>query len=88
MTRSISLLGATGSVGEQTLDLIRRNRDEWRVEALTANCSAQKLAQMAREFDAKLAVVGDKNCLPELREALSGADIETAGGPAAGIPAG
>ncbi|SMQ73850.1 1-deoxy-D-xylulose 5-phosphate reductoisomerase [Altererythrobacter xiamenensis] len=83
MTRSISILGATGSVGEQTLDLIGRNREEWRVEALTANCSAQKLAQMAREFGAKLAVVGDENCLPELREALAGTDIETAGGPAA-----
>lgn len=37
MTRSISILGATGSVGEQTLDLVRRNRDDWRVVALTAN---------------------------------------------------
>ena len=83
MTRSISILGATGSVGEQTLDLIARNRDQWRVEVLTANRSAAKLAQMARAFDAKLAVVGDETCLPELREALSGTDIETAGGPAA-----
>ena len=83
MTRSISILGATGSVGEQTLDLIARNRDQWRVEVLTANRSAAKLAQMARAFDAKLAVVGDEACLPELREALSGTDIETAGGPAA-----
>lgn len=80
MTRSISILGATGSVGEQTLDLIRRNRDEWQVEALTANCSAAKLAEMAREFEAKLAVVGDESCLPELRDALAGSGIEPAGG--------
>ncbi|ALE15996.1 1-deoxy-D-xylulose 5-phosphate reductoisomerase [Altererythrobacter epoxidivorans] len=83
MTRSISILGATGSVGEQTLDLIRRNRNEWQVEALTANCSVAKLAQMAREFGAKLAVVGDEACLPELREALAGSGIEAAGGRAA-----
>ena len=80
MTRSISILGATGSVGEQTLDLISRNRDEWLVEVLTANCSASKLGQMARDFDAKHAVVGDESCLPELREALAGTDIEAAGG--------
>ncbi|MBO6945696.1 1-deoxy-D-xylulose-5-phosphate reductoisomerase [Altererythrobacter sp.] len=83
MTRSISILGATGSVGEQTLDLIRRNRDDWRVDALTANCSAQQLAAFAREFDAKIAVVSDESCLAELREALAGTDIEAAGGRAA-----
>ncbi len=80
MTRSISILGATGSVGASTLDLIRRNRGDWQVEALTANCSVQELAKLAREFGAKLAVVGDESCLPDLREALSGSGVETAGG--------
>lgn len=80
MTRSISILGATGSVGEQTLDLIRRNREGWQVEALTANCSAVELAEAAKEFGAKIAVVGDNNCLPELREALAGSDVEPAAG--------
>ncbi|MEP5778728.1 MAG: 1-deoxy-D-xylulose-5-phosphate reductoisomerase [Erythrobacter sp.] len=80
MTRSISILGATGSVGEQTLDLIGRERDKWRVEALTANCSAEKLASMACDFGAKIAVVGDEACLPELRDALAGSGIEAAGG--------
>ncbi|MFL0356962.1 1-deoxy-D-xylulose-5-phosphate reductoisomerase [Erythrobacter sp. GH1-10] len=78
--RSITILGATGSIGASTLDLVRRNPDAWKVEALTANCSAQELARLAREFGAKLAVVGDESCLGELREALSGTDIETAGG--------
>ena len=87
MTRSISILGATGSVGEQTLDLIGRERDKWQVEALTANCSAEKLASMARDFGAKIAVVGDEACLPELREALAGSGIEAAGGSAALIEA-
>lgn len=80
MTRSITLLGATGSIGASTLDLVRHNRDDWRVEALTANCSARELAKLAREVDAKIAVVGDESCLPELREALAGSGIEAAGG--------
>ncbi|MEL7317396.1 MAG: 1-deoxy-D-xylulose-5-phosphate reductoisomerase [Pseudomonadota bacterium] len=80
MARSLTLLGATGSIGESTLDLIRHNREDWTVEALTANCSATELAGLAREFGAKIAVVGDERCLPELREALAGTDIEAAGG--------
>ncbi len=81
--RSITILGATGSIGASTLDLVRRNRDEWRVVALTANCQAAELARLAREFGAELAVVGDEGCLPELREALAGSGIEAAGGAAA-----
>ncbi len=80
MTRSITLLGATGSIGASTLDLVRRNRDDWQVEALSANCSAKELAALAIEFGAKVAVVGDETCLPDLREALSGSGIEAAGG--------
>ena len=80
MTRSITLLGATGSIGASTLDLIRHNRSDWQVEALTANCSAKELAVLAREFGAKVAVVGDETCLPELRDALEGSGVEAAGG--------
>src|SRR5690606_36919546 len=83
MTRSISILGATGSIGASTLDLIRRDREAWRVVALTANCQAQELAALAKEFSAEIAVVADESCLPELREALSGSGIEAAGGPQA-----
>ncbi|AOL23912.1 1-deoxy-D-xylulose-5-phosphate reductoisomerase [Erythrobacter litoralis] len=83
MTRTLTLLGATGSIGASTLDLVRRNPDDWRVEALTANCSSRELAALAVEFDAKLAVVGDESCLPDLREALCGTGIEAAGGPRA-----
>ena len=78
--RTLSVLGATGSVGASTLDLVRRNRDDWKVEALTAYCRAEELASLAREFDAKIAVVGDESCLPALRDALSGSGIEAAGG--------
>jgi 1-deoxy-D-xylulose-5-phosphate reductoisomerase len=80
--RSISILGATGSIGASTLDLIRRNRADWRVVALTARGQAAELAQLAREFGARLAVVSDESRLPELREALAGSGIEAAGGPA------
>lgn len=80
MTRSITILGATGSVGASTLDLIRRERDKWQVAALTAHQSAAELAKLAIEFDAQVAVVSDETCLPELREALSGTSIEAAGG--------
>ena len=80
MTRTISILGATGSVGEQTLDLVRRNRADWRVVALTANCQVATLAAAAREFGADIAVVADESCLADLRDALAGSGIEAAAG--------
>ncbi len=80
MARSISILGATGSIGASTLDLIRRNRDAWQVDTLTANCSAEELAALAIEFDAKQAVVGDEACLADLRAALGPNDVTASGG--------
>lgn len=80
MTRTISIFGATGSIGDSTLDLIRSNPGDWRVVALSANCSVQKLAKLAREFGAEIAVVSDESCLAELREALSGTNIQAMGG--------
>ena len=80
MTRSISLLGATGSIGDSTLDLIRHDRANWNVVALSANCSAEKLAKLAVEFEAEIALVGDETCLPELRQYLAGTGIQAAGG--------
>ncbi len=87
MTRSISILGATGSIGASTLDLIRRNRDEWCVVALTANGKAEELAELAKAFSAEVAVVADESRLPALRAALSGTGIEAAGGEQALIDA-
>ena len=78
--RSISILGATGSIGASTLDLVRRHAADWRVVALTANCQALELARLAREFRAEVAVVADERCLPELREALAGTGIEALAG--------
>ena len=80
LMRSISILGATGSVGEQTLDLVRRNPAEWNVVALTANSNVAALAATAREFGAQVAVVADESRLGELRDALAGSGIEAAAG--------
>ena len=87
MTRTISILGATGSIGASTLDLIRRERDKWQVVALTANGNAAELAKLAREFSAEVAVVADEAALPALREALAGFGIVAAGGATALVEA-
>lgn len=85
--RSITILGATGSVGTSTLDLIERNLDRFRVEALTANCDVERLAAAARRTRAALAVVADESCHAALRAALAGTGIETAAGAAAIVEA-
>ena len=87
MMRTISILGATGSIGASTLDLVRRNRDAWRVVALTANGNAEELARLAREFSAEVAVIADETKLPDLRAALAGTAIAAAGGAQALIEA-
>jgi len=85
--RTISILGATGSIGASTLDLVRREREKWRVVALTANGNVAELARLAREFQPEVAVLGDESRLPELREALAGTGVECAGGAEALIEA-
>jgi 1-deoxy-D-xylulose-5-phosphate reductoisomerase len=81
--KTVSILGATGSVGTSTLDLVERSPDEFRVIALTANCDVDKLAAAATRTKAQLAVVADESCLAALREALRGTNIRAAGGPEA-----
>lgn len=78
--RRVTILGATGSVGQSTLDLIGRAPDAYKVVALTANCDVDGLAAAARAHGAELAVVADERCLPALRDALDGSGIEAAGG--------
>ena len=78
--RSVTILGSTGSVGRNTLDLIEREPEAFAVEALTANDSAQRLAAQAKRVRAKLAVVADESHYRELKDALSGTGIETAAG--------
>lgn len=78
--RTVTILGATGSVGTSTLDLVERAPDRFRVRALTANCDVKRLAAAAIRTRAELAVVADETCLPELRDALAGTGIAATGG--------
>ncbi|PCD03022.1 1-deoxy-D-xylulose-5-phosphate reductoisomerase [Sphingomonas spermidinifaciens] len=78
--RTVTILGATGSIGTSTLDLIEREPDRFRVVALTANCDVPRLAEAARRTRAELAVVADESCLPTLAEALAGTSTRVAGG--------
>ena len=80
MKRRISILGATGSVGTSTLDLVERHPDRFEVIALTAATNAAALADCARRTGAKLAVIADERKLPELRAALAGTDCRAATG--------
>ena len=80
LPRSVTILGSTGSVGCNTLDLIEREPEAFAVEALTANGSAQRLAAQAKRVRAKLAVVADESRYRELKDALSGTGVETAAG--------
>ena len=78
--KRISILGATGSVGTSTLDLVERDRQAFEVVALTANSDVAKLATAAIRTNAKLAVVADESRLQALRDALAGTGIEAAAG--------
>jgi len=87
MTKSISIFGATGSVGLSTLDLVRQHREQYNIIALTANGNAAQLADLAKEFSAEIAVVADDAAYPELKQQLAGTSIEAASGPDALIAA-
>jgi len=80
---AISILGATGSIGSSTIDLIKREPGRYRVEALAARRNAAALAKIAREVGARYAVVADPIAYGELKDALSGSGIEPAAGPSA-----
>jgi 1-deoxy-D-xylulose-5-phosphate reductoisomerase len=85
--RVVSVLGATGSIGDSTMDLIRRGGDRYRVEAITANSNVQAMAKLAREFGVGFAAVADAAKLGELREALAGTGIACGAGESAVIEA-
>ena len=87
MTKSISIFGATGSVGLSTLDLVRQHREQYNIIALTANGNAAQLAALAKEFSAEIAVVADDAAYAELKQQLAGTSIEAASGPDALIAA-
>ncbi len=78
--RRISILEATGSIGQNTLDLIGRDPDRYQVVALTGQAKVELLAEQARRFNAEIAVIGDESLYPQLAEALNGTGIEAAAG--------
>jgi 1-deoxy-D-xylulose-5-phosphate reductoisomerase len=85
--RSVTVLGATGSIGDSTMDLLRSAPERYRVEALTGNSNVQGLAKLAREFDARFVAVADASRLAELKEALAGTRTECGAGESAIIEA-
>ena len=78
----VSILGATGSIGASTLDLIGREPAQFAVQAVTANSNAVALAALAKKHGAKLAVVSDPAAYAALKSTLAGTGIEVAAGPA------
>jgi 1-deoxy-D-xylulose-5-phosphate reductoisomerase len=79
-SRTVTILGATGSIGASTIDLLKRERGRYRVEALTANANAATLAALARELDVGFVAIADPARYHELRDALSGSRIEVGAG--------
>jgi 1-deoxy-D-xylulose-5-phosphate reductoisomerase len=80
VSRKISILGATGSIGKSALDLIERSPERFEVVAVTAATNAEALADIARRTSARLAVVADESRLGELRELLAGTNCRAAAG--------
>ena len=70
--KNIAILGSTGSVGTQALDVIRANPELYKVSALTANANADLLIQQALEFKPELVVIGDEGQYAQVKNALSG----------------
>ncbi|MCX5515302.1 1-deoxy-D-xylulose-5-phosphate reductoisomerase [Kaistia algarum] len=85
--RTVSIFGATGSVGTSVADVILQRRGEFEVDVVTARSRVEELAAVARRLGARLAVIDDPSRLDALREALAGSGIEAAAGSAAMIEA-
>jgi 1-deoxy-D-xylulose-5-phosphate reductoisomerase len=87
VTRKIAILGATGSIGKSTLDLVERNPDRFEVTAVTAATNVEALADVVRRTGARLAVVADERRYTDLAELLVGTNCRAAAGEAALVEA-
>jgi 1-deoxy-D-xylulose-5-phosphate reductoisomerase len=85
--RSVTILGSTGSVGTQTIELLVADPDRFQVRALVAGRNAALLAEQAIALSADIAVVADPAAYAALRDALAGSGIECAAGPEAVVAA-
>src|SRR3569623_2875353 len=85
--RVVTILGATGSIGQSTADLVRRAPARYRVEALTAHSNVVELAKLARELGARFAAIADEAKYGEMKAALAGSGIEAGAGESALVAA-
>jgi 1-deoxy-D-xylulose-5-phosphate reductoisomerase len=85
--KRLSILGATGSIGRSTLDLVSRDPDAYEVVALTAQSNVEALAAAARQTGAELAVIGDEDRYGELKQLLAGSNVKVAAGQRAVVAA-
>ncbi|HSV28839.1 MAG TPA: 1-deoxy-D-xylulose-5-phosphate reductoisomerase [Candidatus Omnitrophota bacterium] len=85
--RGVTILGSTGSIGRNTVELVEARPDLYRVEALVANSSAELLAEQARRLKPRLAVVADEAAYGRLKDELAGTGIAVAAGAAAVVDA-
>lgn len=81
--RGVTILGSTGSIGRNTVELVEASPDLYRVEALVANSRVDILADQVRRLKPRVAVVADDSAYPALKEALAGTGTEVAAGAAA-----
>ena len=81
--KKVSIFGATGSIGQNTIDLIARAPDAYDVVALTGASNIAQLAEDAQRLNAQLAVTAHEHLLDDLRDALSSTGVEAAAGPQA-----
>jgi 1-deoxy-D-xylulose-5-phosphate reductoisomerase len=87
MTRSVTILGSTGSIGQSAVNLLLKNPDRFTVEALVAQKDFMALAAQAKALQAKMAVIEDESHYENLKEALAGTKVVVAAGKAAVIEA-
>lgn len=80
MKQRIALLGSTGSIGVQTLDIVRENPEQFEITALVANRNWEQLAAQAIEFDADCVVIGNEQYYTPLKEALAATDVKVYAG--------
>lgn len=80
MKKQICILGSTGSIGTQALDVIRQHPDLYEAYALTANDSVEKLAEQAREFNPAAVVIANETRYEELKAKLADTDVKVYAG--------
>lgn len=85
--RSVTILGATGSIGCNTVDLLERQPDRFQVEAITGNTNVAKLVDQARKLKPRLAVIAEESRYKDLKDGLAGSGVEAAAGAGAVVEA-